>query len=205
VPVVSEVILGDDNRQWRPKAYAQECCGCMMTFGFLCCKLSDFHEADLVRSLNPVGLVLASHLAALRTASDGRRRADHKIRLIRKLFESGFDREMIARIFRYMDGFMALSPEMDVDFRKLVVHIAEEKCMPFLTSIERMAKAEGRQEGELAVALDNLMEVLEVRFGQTPPEVRSQLEQQNNPGVLKALHHHALKAASFLEFQKMLG
>ena len=77
--------------------------------------------------------------------------------------------------------------------------------MPFLTSIERMAKAEGRQEGELAVALDNLMEVLEVRFGQTPPEVRSQLEQQNNPGVLKALHHHALKAASFLEFQKMLG
>lgn len=45
----------------------------------------------------------------------------------------------------------------------------EERQMPYVTSIERLAKEEGIQEGRLETLRETIIDVLRVRFTTIPP------------------------------------
>lgn len=86
--------------------------------------------------------------------------------------------------------------------------------MPYVTSWERFAKEEGRQEGrlegqqegrmegELRRGREDVQEVLAIRFGNVPEEVAAKLAQVVNPATLKSLHRQAVMAASLDVFMQ---
>ena len=85
--------------------------------------------------------------------------------------------------------------------------------MPYVTSIERLGRQEGRQEG-LQEGLQegrqeglqegliqDILEVLEVRFGPVPDALRVQIESLGDVATLRKLHRQALLAASLAQIQ----
>ena len=60
---------------------------------------------------------------------------------------SGFSRKDVLELYRLVDWLVGLPPELERDFKRQVRDYEESKVMPYVTSIERMAKEEGRSEG----------------------------------------------------------
>jgi hypothetical protein len=65
-----------------------------------------------------------------------------------KSFESPFQ-EQVRRLFRVLDWMLAIPSELEQSFRSEVERFEEARRMPYVTSIERLAREEGRQEGRL--------------------------------------------------------
>jgi len=64
--------------------------------------------------------------------------------------------------------------------------------MPFATTFERLARQE------------DILEILQVRFGQAPSSIQSEMGDILDSSVLKALVRQALTASSLEEFQRTL-
>ncbi|NEU72065.1 hypothetical protein PI95_005630 [Hassallia byssoidea VB512170] len=80
--------------------------------------------------------------------------------------------------------------------------------MRYVTSIERLAKAEGIEQGILQGILqgsrENLIEVLETRFGLVPSSIVEVVNQIEESAVLKTLFKRAIAIPSVAEFQQIL-
>ena len=110
LPVASLAVLADDRIDWRPFRYEQINWGTRLTFDFQVCKLLDFEKNPefIEKSDNPVALVIEAHLATLRTRRDLTERKRIKLRLIKRVFEKGYDREKILSLFKLVDWLMML-------------------------------------------------------------------------------------------------
>ena len=80
--------------------------------------------------------------------------------------------------------------------------------MPIITSLERLARkealAEGRSEGQLLTLRDAIRDLLEERFGHTPPDIGERLEQETDPVVLKAWLRKTATIESLEAFRRLL-
>jgi len=76
--------------------------------------------------------------------------------------------------------------------------------MPYVTSIERMGREEGRAEGRVEALREDVIEALEVRFGQVPVAARQQVNQSSDASQLKAWHRLAVRCADLSEFERGL-
>ena len=77
--------------------------------------------------------------------------------------------------------------------------------MPYVTSIERLAKEEGREEGReegMGALRELITETLQVRFGDAPRAVRDHLDATKALPELKALHRIALTCKNLAEFKR---
>ncbi len=70
-----------------------------------------------------------------------------KTQLVRNLYTLGYSSDIIREVFRLIDWMMRLRPNLDRRFKAELVAYEEELHMPYVTSIERLAKEEGREEG----------------------------------------------------------
>lgn len=66
-------------------------------------------------------------------------------------------------------------------------------------------RIEGLQEGQIQSAREDVLTVLEVRFGVTPLLVRTAIERMNDLAKLKHLHRQALLAMDMEEFARHLA
>ena len=76
--------------------------------------------------------------------------------------------------------------------------------MPYVTSIERFARARGQEEGELSKARESVLEVLQVRFEAVPETIANAVNQIEDGAVLKSLLRQAITIATLEEFQALL-
>jgi hypothetical protein len=106
-------------------------------------KLLDYaeREAELEESRNPFAKVVLAHLKALQTRRDPESRRVWKFRLVRGLYERGFQAEDVRQLFRFIDWLMELPPPVERTFRQELDEYVEERRMPFVTSIEREGMA----------------------------------------------------------------
>ena len=104
--------------------------------------------AGLERSDNVFATMVLAHLLTQQTAGDPVTREQWKLRLMRSLYERGKSSDDIRQMFRVIDWMMDLPPALAIQFRAALEQIEEEKKMPYVTSIERLAKEEGREEGQ---------------------------------------------------------
>ena len=86
-------------------------------------------------------------LRAQQTRGDAGDRYTWKKRLVRALFQRGFGAQDVRELFRLIDWLMELPPPLAKDFRDDVDKMQEEGHMPYVTSIERLARSEGKCEG----------------------------------------------------------
>ena len=184
-PVASLAVLADDEPDWRPTDFRSNLFGCEAGICFPSVKLLDFvaHEAILESSDNPFAQVVLAHLKARQTHGDPAGRHAWKVRLVRNLYERGFSVKDVRELFRLIDWLMELPPALGRVFRQDMDKIQEEKRMPYVTSIERLARGEG-----VCLGIESL---LRVRFGdeglKLMPEIREIYEEEKLEAILIAL------------------
>ena len=180
--------------------------GCL--FQYHVCKLTDFTDEFLEASTNPVAKVVLAHRIAQRTAKDPSARMQAKVRWIRELIQQGFSEDQIEKLFRTLEAMNPLPEKLDVEFRDRLRHCDPHTTMPIITSLERLARkealAEGRSEGQLLTLRDAIRDLLEERFGHTPPDIGERLEQETEPVVLKAWHRKTATIESLEAFSRLL-
>jgi hypothetical protein len=113
--------------------------------------LNDFviKIASLTESPNPFATVIAAHLRAQSTSVSPDTRFRFKIELTRSLYEKQWPAEQVRSLFRFIDWVMDLPEDFELQFRDALQQIEKEKNMPYVTSIERIAKVEGKAEGKI--------------------------------------------------------
>jgi hypothetical protein len=161
-PIASLAILGDDRKSWRPQPYQAELWGCEVNFRFPIVKLMDYESrwAELEASVNPFAIVVMAHLKTKETRKDPEARKEWKFRLTRRLYEQGFARQDIINLYRFVDWLLVLPEGLKQAFRSELAQYEQERNMPYVTSNEQMAKAEGRAEGQLATKSEITLNLL---------------------------------------------
>ncbi len=220
--VVSLAVLGDDHSGWRPERYEHDLWGNSVSFKFRAVKLWDYNSrwAELEADPNPFATVVMAHLQAKGTRGQVSSRLSWKLRLVRRLYERGYERQDVLELFRFIDWVLALPQELEQQFRREISKIEEEYRMPYVTSIERMGREEGllegiqkgllegiqkgrqegRQEGRREGRHRGLQEALlrqsERRFGTLPTAFRQQIEQIDSEEQLYHLLDRILTATT---------
>jgi hypothetical protein len=206
--VVSLAVLADQSTRFRPGPYEEDTLGCRVRFEYPCCKLLDLNRAMLEREKNPAALVILAHRAAQERTRDPGQRKALKWALTRPLYERGYSREDILELFRLIDWLIPLPGELEVEFRRQVAEYEAHKHMPYITSIERLGREEGlqqgRQEGFVAARRKAVLDALEIRFGPVPDGIRERIETVQDEPRLRALLKSAIQAISIEEFTQTI-
>ena len=223
-PLVSLAVLADEQARWRPACFESELLGCRIRFDFPVCKLSELDLEPWLAAGNPVARVIAAHRVAQQTAGVGgagkRRRG--KLGLVRSLLESGASLEEVAEVLRLMNWLLALPAEEEVIFREELGRLQRETRMPYISTYDRLVRAEGLEEGLLLgrqegreegreegvrkgrrLALrDTIAEALVERFGASSVAIRPRLEAVEDEVVLRHLVKRVWTVGSLAEFKE---
>ncbi len=208
-PVVSLALLADDDRNFRPNQFHRKKGGCRLEFRFPIVKLLDHKtEAELVTDPSPFAIVSLVQLRKLQAGSDMQRRHQFKLALTRELYSRNYTKDDIIRLFRFMDFILRLSENLAIQFRTELEFIEEKQNMPYVTSVERLAKEEwiekGIEKGIEQGSRDLLLQAIQVRFGQVPDSLRESILACKDTEQLTALHRQALTAKSLTDLPSHL-
>jgi hypothetical protein len=174
-------------------------------------KLLDYETRwqDLEESTNPFAVMVMAHLKTKATRGKPQERQQWKWNLVRRLFERGYDRDDIRKLFRLVDWMMTLPDELQQSFEEQVRRYQEERQMPLLSRMELRAMQagieQGRQQGTLQTARESVVEVLEIRFEVVPPELIEAINEIDDTSFLKELHRQAIALDSLEAFQQFLS
>lgn len=209
--VVTAVIYGDESKKWRPTAYQRELWGFKLMMEFPTVKLIDYNIAELEASTNPFAVVVLAHLYTKATKHQPDERLAFKWRLTRMLYERGYSREQILSLFRYIDWLMALPPDLEQQLDQTITEYEEAQKMTFMIYRERKGYERGLEEGMqqaqqqvLQTAREDVVEVLQIRFGKLPHNLTEKLTQLNQLALLKTLHKQAVTIGSVALFEQFL-
>ena len=162
--VVSLAVLSDGNRPFRPVSYADGRWGCQILFEFPMVKLLDFVEperwAALEASDNVFALVVMAQIRA-KVTPDGETLQGWKFRLIRLMYERGYERALILELFRLIDWMIRLPAGLEADFRQQLYAYEEQHRMPYVTTVEQAGIEKGVKQGEAII----LLALLQEKFG----------------------------------------
>jgi hypothetical protein len=189
-PVASLAVLADDDPGWRPDEFRQSLFGCETGIRFRPVKLLDFaaQEAMLEASTNPFAKVVLAHLKSRQTHGDPVSRHAWKIRLVRALYDQGFNAKDVRELFRVIDWLMELPPALKTVFWQDVAKIQEERRMPFITTPEWYGRCKGLREG--------IESLLRVRFGEAGPKLMPEIQEIHEEEKLRAILKALETAAS---------
>ncbi|AFY84031.1 hypothetical protein [Oscillatoria acuminata] len=85
--------------------------------------------------------------------------------------------------------------------------------MPFISPMEELIREEameqgleqGLQRGTLQTQRENILELLQVRFGEVPPSVVEAVNRLEEIPTLKQLHRQTISVGSIAEFEQLLN
>jgi hypothetical protein len=148
--VVSLAVLTDTTASFRPRQYRQARWGCGIAFRFPMVKLLDYAEPQrwgaLEASDNIFALVVMAQIRA-KVTDDAETLKGWKFRLIRLMYERGYQRALILELFRLIDWMIRLPAGLEADFRQTLYAYEEQKRMPYVTTVEQVGIEKGLQQG----------------------------------------------------------
>jgi hypothetical protein len=92
-----------------------------------------------------------------KATKDAEKRRAWKFRLMRLMYDRGYERRTIPELFRVIDWMLQLPAALEVAFRHDLYAFEESKQMPYVTTVERA----GYHKGEA----DLLLWQIEKKFG----------------------------------------
>jgi Domain of unknown function (DUF4351) len=145
---VSLAILCDGKRDWRPSRYGFTTPGSSLDFQFTAVKLLDYETqwSQLEQSRNPFAVVVMSHLKTRETKDNAIDRKVWKVRLVKRLYELGYERSEVLNLFRFVDWVMILSEGLKRTFWDEMKTYEEDRKMPYITSVEEIGYDRGKAE-----------------------------------------------------------
>jgi hypothetical protein len=158
-PVVSLVLLIDDDLKWFPNRYVAELYNTKRSLTFRSVKVAKWQNkvAKLEKDANPVGLFVAAYLEGRRLKDDEPGRAEVKLRLLQNLRARNIDEGHERHWYLYLDWLLPLEDEYNRRVREEFDRTRKEYQMPFVTYADRYAESRGMVRG-IQIALD-------VKFG----------------------------------------
>lgn len=158
--VVSLALLTDDNPNFRPGEYQRSRWGCNVLFQYPLVKVIDYRDrwAELENSTNPFAIIVSAFLKTLETEGNVQERYRWKKRFLLELYQRGMEREVILKVYKFVDWIMTLPKELNKEIHAAVKSIEEAQKMPYITTAEQIGREEGLAQG-IAV-------VLEIKFGE---------------------------------------
>lgn len=176
VPVASLAVLADTDSHFRPQGYRDDLWGCSIDFRFPMVKLIDWdspeHWPMLEASDNPFALVVMAQIRA-KASTDAETRKAWKFRLIRLMYDRGYERKTILELFRVIDWMIRLPEALEASFRQEIFAYEETKQMPYVTTVERAGIEKGFRQGEAHL----LLWLIENKFGaDTAETLRERIE-----------------------------
>ncbi len=215
-PVISLAVLGDEEPGWRPDQFSYGMFGCTTGIWFPIVKLVDYADrvAQLETVLNPFAAVVLAHLKTQETRADPAERRTWKLRLIKGLYNRGLDGEQVRLLFKFLDWIMVLPEELEEALSMDLAAFEMEKIMPYVSSIERIArekgraegKTEGKTEGKAEANVKTLLKLLTKRFQEAlPADVEARIRSTADLEKLDAWIDASLEASDLDDFRRMCG
>ncbi len=205
--VISLAVLGDERGTWRPSSYSYALGGCEVSIKFPIVKLLDYeaHWHNLEQNNNPFSVMVMAHLKTKATTGKPIEREQWKWSLVRGLYERGYDRENIRKLFRLVDWMMALPEELQQRFEDKLERYEEDLQMPLLSRMELRGLERGRIEGSLRNARESVIVVLRTRFAEVPSETIEAINGIEDISQLKELLIQAIAINDLADFQQLLS
>lgn len=145
--IISILILGDGNKNYRPEKYERKYEGCRLLFEYKFVKLIDYIDAELEKSNNVFAMITLSHLKAVEAGADIEKKKIFKLELVRKLRNKGYSQNDIRNLHKFVDWLIRLPIEAEKEIHEKVKKYEEVIQMPMMFAIEKIFKEEAREEG----------------------------------------------------------
>jgi len=184
-PVASFAVLADEHSNWRPDNFSYGVLGSETSIHFPIAKLTDYHDKvdELLTMDNSFAVVTATHVLTQQTRKNAVERYKAKQLLVRLLYQREWDKQRIINLFGVIDWMMRLPEELDQQLWQEIEIFEENEKMQYVTSIERIGIAKGRQEGRQEGLLEGEAEMLGLmlkhRFGELSDAVVNRLRHAN--------------------------
>jgi Putative transposase, YhgA-like len=205
-PVISLAVLGDEDSTWRPDQFGYGMFGCNVGIRFPIVKLLDYtsHAEQLETVANPFAAVVLAHLKTQETRADPKGRRTWKFRLIRTLYDRGLDGERVRLLFKFIDWLMDLPEKLEKELRVDLAAFEKERIMPYVSSIERIAREEGKTEGKAEAKVEILVRLLAWRFSVAlPEELEARIRSATDAVTIDAWIDASLEASDLADFRRM--
>ncbi len=198
--VASLAVLADDSKKWRPEEFIYSLWGCEMRFRYPIVKLLDYQETpDFLADAegNPFVVVVRAHLSVLESGKDPNELFKRKFSLVKDLYTSGYSRADIVKLFRFIDWLMALPAAHERLFWKELANYEEGKKMPYITSVERIGREDGIQQGSLSLLCRQIAKRFQVSADMAKP-----MFEGLNANAIEELGERFLDAESLDEMRR---
>jgi Domain of unknown function (DUF4351) len=126
----------------------------------------------LEASQTPIALVILAHLKVLKHKKDNKALVNSKVALVRAMYEKGFTREDVVKLYELQDWLINLPEKWEKLYEAEVTELEGGTAMPYVTSVERIAIKDGIKKGSAILTLKQLQK----RFGKIEPELEKKIE-----------------------------
>ncbi|MBF2056481.1 MAG: DUF4351 domain-containing protein [Cyanobacterium sp. T60_A2020_053] len=183
-PVISLAILGDEREKWRPSTYNYQLGGCTLKLEFPIIKLLDYQKqwAELEKNLNPFAMMIMAHLKTKAIVSNLKEREQWKWYLIRSLYDKGYSKLAIVKLFKFIDAMMTLPPLLQQSLNQKVITYEEEKTMALISPFELMAEERGLEKGlqqRIEQEKEFIIRLIQKKLGKINDDLKMQIKALN--------------------------
>jgi hypothetical protein len=148
--------------------------------------------------------VVLAQLRALATRGDPKNWHDANLRLVKNLYDRNWSAADVRQLFRVIDWLMDLPPELQQGFRKEIHEFEEDRRMPYVRSLERLAREEGPGEGAREELLATIWTTFEDKFGSPEPDVNCKIQAIQNLPQLRRVMKELVRANALSTFRTFL-
>ncbi|WP_341328300.1 cytosolic protein [Methylotuvimicrobium sp. KM2] len=186
-PVASLAVLADEHPGWKPDRFGYSILGSETSIRFPVAKITDYHDRleALLTQHNPFAIVTAAHILTQQTRGDDSYRFQAKWRLIRLLYERGWDKQRVIDLFQVIDWMMRLPKDLERELWHNINELEECGKMQYISSVERIGiekgmekgMEKGREKGKLEAEQNTLRRQISRRFKTSPAWVDERIAQ----------------------------
>ncbi len=168
-----------------------------MLFQYPLIKIIDYRErwAELDNSSNPFAIIVCAYLKTLETEGNVQERYKWKKRFLLELYQRGMKRDVILKVYKFVDWIMTLPKELNKEIHAAVKSIEEAQKMPYITTAEQIGREEGLAQG--------LAAILEIKFGEAGQRLGERAFQIEDFERLKNIMAKLKSIKSLSEAQKL--
>ena len=154
--------------------------------------------------MQPSAVMVVANRVAQQTWEDVAERRRLKWELTKGLYDVGYERQDNLELQRLIDWLLRLPDNLEQEFKQQVLEYERSKSMPYVTSIERLAKEEGRNEGRLKGMAETIVRLLRQRWKGMTPEMERQIRSLSLP-QLESLTEILYDFATLTDLEIWLG